>query len=76
MLGRRRLSHHIFVSNEKSGHVTVIDGADFKAVANIPVGKRPRGIHASPDDRTVYVAASSTPIKPPPKLDANGSPIF
>jgi len=68
--------YQIFVSNERSGDVTVIDGADFKAVAIIPVGKRPRGIHASPDGRTVYVAVSGTPIKPPPKLDANGNPIF
>ena len=68
--------YQIFVSNEKSGDVTVINGADFKAVATIPVGKRPRGIHASPDGRTVYVAVSGTPIEPPPKLDANGNPIF
>jgi YVTN family beta-propeller protein len=68
--------YQIFVSNEKSGSVTVINGADFKAVATIPVGKRPRGIHASPDGRTVYVAVSGTPIEPPPKLDANGNPIF
>jgi YVTN family beta-propeller protein len=68
--------YQIFVSNEKSGTLTVINGADFKAVATIPVGKRPRGIHASPDGRTIYVAVSGTPIEPPPKLDAAGNPIF
>ncbi|MGO9477740.1 MAG: beta-propeller fold lactonase family protein [Limisphaerales bacterium] len=68
--------YQIFVSNEKSGDLTVINGADFKVVATIPVGKRPRGIHASPDGRTVYVALSGTPIEPPPKLDANGNPVF
>jgi YVTN family beta-propeller protein len=66
----------IFVSNEKSGDVTVIDGADLKVLATIPVGKRPRGIHASPDGKTVYVALSGTPIEPPPQLDARGNPIF
>src|SRR6201995_5032544 len=68
--------YQIFVSNEKSGTVTVINGADFKVSATIPVGKRPRGIHASPDGKTVYVALSGTPIEQPPKLDANGNPIF
>jgi len=68
--------YQIFVSNEKSGDITVINGGDFKVSATIPVGKRPRGIHASPDGKTVYVALSGTPIEPPPKLDANGNPIF
>src|SRR5262249_6772564 len=69
-------NYQIFVSNEKSGTVTVINGPDFKATATIPVGKRPRGIHVSPDGKIVYVAVSGTPIEPPPKLDANGNPIF
>ncbi len=68
--------YQIFVSNEKSGDVTVISAPDWKAVATIPVGKRPRGIHASPDGKLVYVALSGTPIEPPPKLDAQGNPIF
>jgi YVTN family beta-propeller protein len=68
--------YQIFVSNEKAGTVTVINGADFKVTATLPVGKRPRGIHASPDGKTLYVALSGTPIEPPPKLDANGNPIF
>jgi YVTN family beta-propeller protein len=66
----------IFVSNEKSGDVTIIDGANLKVLATIAVGKRPRGIHVSPDGKTVYVALSGTPIEPPPALDAHGNPIF
>jgi YVTN family beta-propeller protein len=66
----------VFVSNEKSGDVTVIDGADLKVLATITVGKRPRGIHVSPDGKTVYVALSGTPIEAPPQLDAQGNPIF
>jgi YVTN family beta-propeller protein len=69
-------NYQIFVSNEKSGDVTVISGSDFKVVATIPVGKRPRGIQVNPDGKTVYVAMSGTPIAPPPKLDAQGNPIF
>ena len=68
--------YQIFVTNEKSGDLTVIDGADHKVLATIPVGKRPRGIRVSPDGSTVYVAVSGTPISAPPKLDANGNPIL
>lgn len=73
---RNSSGYQIFVSGEKSGDITVIDGADFKVVDTFHVGKRPRGIHASPDGKTLYVALSGTPIEPPPKLDANGNPIF
>jgi len=68
--------YQIYVTNERSGDVTVIDGATFKVVETIQVGKRPRGIHASVDGKTVFVALSGTPIGGPPKLDANGNPIF
>jgi YVTN family beta-propeller protein len=69
-------SYEIYVTNERSGDVTVINGGDLSVAATIPVGKRPRGIHASPDGKTIYVALSGTPIEPPPKLDAQGNPIF
>jgi len=69
-------AYNICVSNEKSGDISVIDGANWKVLATIPVGKRPRGIVASPDGKTVYVALSGTPISGPPLLDANGNPIL
>ena len=69
-------NYQVWVSNEKSGDVTIIDGGTMKVVGTMPVGKRPRGIHASPDGRTVYVALSGTPIEAPPQLDAAGNPIF
>jgi YVTN family beta-propeller protein len=68
--------YQVYVTNERSGDVTVIDGTTFKVVQTIPVGKRPRGIHTSPDGKTVYVALSGTPIEGPPQLDAQGNPIF
>ncbi len=70
------VNYRIYVSNEKSGDVTVINGSDNQVLATIPVGKRPRGIHASPDGKTVYVALSGTPVSAPPQLDAKGDPIF
>jgi YVTN family beta-propeller protein len=69
-------TYHVYVTNERSGDVTVIDGSDLKVVATIPVGKRPRGIHASPDGKLVYVALSGTPIEAPPQIDAHGNPVF
>jgi YVTN family beta-propeller protein len=65
----------LYVSNERSADVTVIDAGDLKVVDTISVGKRPRGIHASPDGKSVYVALSGTPIAVP-KIDANGNPVF
>ena len=69
-------SYEIWISNEKSGNLTVVDPTASKVLATIPVGKRPRGIVASPDGKTVYVAGSGTPISGPPALDAQGKPIL
>jgi YVTN family beta-propeller protein len=69
-------SYRVYVTNERSGDLTVIEGGDFNVIATVPVGKRPRGIHVSPDGKTVYVAVSGTPIEAPPQLDAHGNPIF
>jgi YVTN family beta-propeller protein len=69
-------TYQIYVTNERSGDVTVINGSDLRVAATIPVGKRPRGIHVSPDGKVVYVALSGTPIEGPPQIDAHGNPIF
>lgn len=66
----------VCVSNEKSGDITLIDGATGKVTSTIPVGKRPRGIHVGPDGEFVYVALSGTPISGLPQLDAAGNPIL
>ena len=69
-------TYHVYVTNERSGDVTVINGADLSVLATIPVGKRPRGIHVRPDGKLVYVALSGTPIEAPPQIDAHGNPVF
>jgi YVTN family beta-propeller protein len=66
-------SYLVFVSNERSGDVTVIDGNKDEVVATFPVGKRPRGIHATPDGRRVFVALSGSP-RMAPGLDENRPP--
>jgi YVTN family beta-propeller protein len=45
--------------------MTVIDSATSNVIATAPLGKRPRGIHASPDRKTIYVALSGSPIAGP-----------
>src|SRR5262249_36753297 len=70
------VAYRVCVSNERSGDVTVIDGLSGAVQATVRAGKRPRGIHASPDGRTLYVALSGSPLTGPPRLDPSGKPIF
>jgi YVTN family beta-propeller protein len=58
-------SYRIYVTNERSGDLSIIDAATHQVTATVPLGKRPRGIHASLDGRTIYVALSGSPIAPP-----------
>src|SRR5437879_7415968 len=46
----------LYVSNEVDNTVAVISPQTNSVVATIVVGRRPRGLAASPDRRTVYVA--------------------
>lgn len=73
--GEELKRHLVCVSNERSGTVSVFREPGGDLLKEIAVGKRPRGIHASPDGRFLYVAVSGSPITGPPKLDAKGNPI-
>src|SRR5262249_20046845 len=66
-------SYLVFASNERSGDVTVLEGSTDEVVATFPVGKRPRGIHATPDGRRVFVTLSGSP-RMAPGLDENRAP--
>ena len=55
----------LFVTNEQSGDISVVDVAAQRVTATIPVGKRPRGIRLSPDGTQLFVALSGSPIAPP-----------
>src|SRR5438445_11410102 len=46
-------NYEVFVTDERSGEITVIDGGNDKVIATFPVGKRPRGIQVSPDHKTI-----------------------
>jgi YVTN family beta-propeller protein len=77
--------HRVYVTNERSGDLTVIDGQSGQVVATIPLGKRPRGVRASADGRTLYIALSGSPIAgpgidektlPPPDKSADAIAVF
>lgn len=48
----------MFVSNERSNTISVLDIASWEVIAEFDAGNRPRGITVSPDGTLVYVAAS------------------
>src|SRR5438552_15108673 len=66
-------SYLVFVSNERSGDVSVIDGATDDVVATFKVGKRPRGIHAASDGKRLFVTLSGSP-RMAPGVDGNRAP--
>src|SRR5688572_26530059 len=61
----RRPAVTVYVTNEASGDLTVIDAANNEVIATLPLGKRPRGIHVTPDRKNILVALSGSPIAPP-----------
>ena len=63
----------VYVSNEDSNDISVIDAGTDSVVATIFVGKRPRGIRVGPDGRHLFVAVSGSP-KAPPGVDESTLP--
>jgi YVTN family beta-propeller protein len=55
----------VYVTNERSGSLSVIEAASGKVTADLPLGKRPRGLKLSPDGALLYVALSGSPIAGP-----------
>src|SRR5207244_13037963 len=71
----------LYVTNEQSGDLSIIDVDTASVVGTIKLGKRPRGIAASPDGTRLYVALSGSPAAgpgvdektlPPPDRSADG----
>ena len=71
----------VYVTNEMSGDLTVVDADRQTAIGTYPLGKRPRGIKVSPDRKSLYVALSGSPnagpgvdpkTLPPPDRSADG----
>ena len=81
----RDARYRLYVSNEASGDLSVIDPSARREIARIPLGKRPRGMAPSPDGRLLYIALSGSPIAgpgvdesalPPADKAADGIAIF
>lgn len=51
----------LYVSNERSGDISVIDPSTQSVVRTLDAGKRPRGIHVGPITGQIYVALSGSP---------------
>jgi len=64
----------VYISNERSNNVSVIDPATNTVLATIPVGKRPRGIHLTADNKSLFVALSGSPIGGPGVKDQDLPP--
>jgi len=78
-------SYRVYISNEGSGDLTVIDPQKMEAITTVPIGKRARGIHASADGKLIYIALSGSPFAPPgidestlppPDKSADGIGVF
>ena len=77
--------YRVYVSNELSDSVTVIDGLTRKVLKTVPVGKRPRAIAASADGHYLFITLSGSPIAgpgvdekslPEPDRNADGLAVF
>lgn len=66
---RDQLGYLLYVSNEDSNDVSVIDPRRNEVIATIAVGKRPRGIRVTADGRYIFVALSGSPKCPPTMPD-------
>src|SRR5262245_55709752 len=63
----------VYVTNEASGDLSVIDAANNEVIATLPLGKRPRGVQITPDRKNIFVALSGTPLAGP-GVDENSLP--
>src|SRR5881227_1337842 len=77
--------YRVYVSNEGSGDLTIVDPVKMEAITTVPLGKRARGIHASADGKLIFVALSGSPFAPPgtdestlppPDKSADGIGVF
>lgn len=55
----------LLVSNEVGGSLSLVDTGSLEVVAEIEVGRRPRGVRVAPGGRFAYVALSGSPRCPP-----------
>ena len=80
-----RTAPWVYVTNEASGDLSIIDAGSHEVLATVPLGKRPRGIRLSADNKLLYVALSGSPFGgpgidrstlPPADKSADGIGVF
>ena len=52
----------IFVSNEKSNNLIILDPQTYQVVKDLKVSRRPRDMHFSPDHSRLYVACGDDDV--------------
>src|SRR6202161_2636684 len=52
----------IFVSNEKTNNIIVLDPKTYKPVANLKTARRPRDMHFNADHSKLYVACGDDDV--------------
>ena len=57
---REKGNDRVFVSDEETDVVHVLDGLTGEVEAILRTGERPRGLALSPDGKVLYVAASDS----------------
>ncbi len=55
----------LLVTNEVGGSLSLVDTASHEVVAEIEVGRRPRGVRVAPGGSAAFVALSGSPRCPP-----------
>ncbi len=53
-------ARRIYIANEDEGYVTVIERADGKVLAEVPVGVEPEGMAVSPDNKFTVATSEQT----------------
>lgn len=75
----------VYVTNEMSGDLSIIDAGTRRVIGRVALGKRPRGIVPSPDGRLLYIALSGSAVAgpgvdestlPPADKAADGIAVF
>ncbi len=64
----------VYVADEESSTISVIDAASFKKIGDIPVGQGPHNVQVAPDGKLVWVTNNGEPGKPAGKTPGQGMP--
>ena len=64
----------VYVADEESSTVSVIDAASFKKIGNIAVGLGPHNVQVAPDGKTVWVTNNGEPGNPAAQMPKASTP--